>query len=91
MRHSHQGHNKNNCRTKRFVLICFLFGRVQDPEKGDGMVDFQTVEIELKNARQARINAELACCDVEELAEEIRQSHHAFMRLISERRGFRLH
>jgi hypothetical protein len=25
------------------------------------------------------------------LTEEIRQSHHAFMRLISERRGFRLH
>jgi hypothetical protein len=55
------------------------------------MVDLQTVEIELQNARQARINAELACCDVEELAEEIRQSHHAFMRLIAERRNFRLH
>ena len=55
------------------------------------MVDFQTVEIELKNARQARINAELACCDIEELADEIRQSHHAFMRLLSERRSFRLH
>jgi len=25
------------------------------------------------------------------LTEEIRQSHHAFMRLISERRSFRLH
>jgi len=55
------------------------------------MVDFQTVETELKNARQARINAELACSDIEELAEEIRQSHHAFMQLLSERRGFRLH
>jgi hypothetical protein len=55
------------------------------------MVDFQTVEIELQNARRARINAELACCDVEELAEEIRQSRDAFMRLISERREFRLH
>ena len=55
------------------------------------MVDFQTVEIELHNARQARINAELACCDIEELAEEIRQSHHAFMQLIAERRSFRLH
>ena len=55
------------------------------------MVDLQTVEIELQNARQARINAELACCDIEELAEEIRQTHHAFMRLLSERRCFRLH
>jgi hypothetical protein len=55
------------------------------------MVDFQTVEMELKNARQARINAELACCDIEELAEEIRQSQHAFMGLMSKRRGFRLH
>jgi len=55
------------------------------------MVDLQAVEIELQNARKARINAELACCDIEQLTEEIRQSHHAFMRLISERRGFRLH
>jgi hypothetical protein len=55
------------------------------------MVDLQTVEMELQSARQARINAELACCDIEELAEEIRQSHGAFMRLLSERRSFRLH
>jgi hypothetical protein len=54
-------------------------------------VDLKAVEIELHNARQARINAELASCDVEEFAEEIRQSHHAFMRLMSEQRGFRLH
>jgi hypothetical protein len=59
--------------------------------EGDIMVDLQTVEIELHNARQARIGAELACCDIEELTEEIRQSHHAFMRLLSERRSFRLH
>jgi hypothetical protein len=55
------------------------------------MVDLQTIEIELQNARQARIKAEMACCDIEELAEEIRQSRHAFMRLIAERREFRLH
>ena len=59
--------------------------------KGKAMVDLRTVEIELHNARQARINAELACCDIEELAEEIRQSHHAFMRLMAEQRGLRLH
>jgi hypothetical protein len=44
------------------------------------MVDLHAVEIELQNARQARIRAELACCDIEELTEEIRRSHHAFMR-----------
>jgi hypothetical protein len=55
------------------------------------MVDLRALEIELQNARQARINAELACCDIEELTEEIRQSHGAFMRLISERSAFRLH
>ena len=54
-------------------------------------VDLKAVEIELHNARQARINAELACCDVEELTEEIRQSHHAFMRLMSERRSIMMH
>ena len=54
-------------------------------------VDRNAVEIELQNARQARINAELASCDVEELTAEIRQSHHAFMHLLSARRGVRLH
>jgi hypothetical protein len=73
------------------MLVFHLEGRVRGPRKGDAMVDLQTVEIELQNARQARINAELACCDIEELAEEIRQSHDAFMRLIAERRSFRLH
>lgn len=55
------------------------------------MVDLQAVEIELQNARRARINAELACCDIEELTEEIRQSHDAFLRGIAERRSLRLH
>jgi hypothetical protein len=39
------------------------------------MFDLKAVELELRNARQARIAAELACCDVEELAAAIRQSH----------------
>jgi hypothetical protein len=39
------------------------------------MFNFKTVQLELHNARQARIAAELACCDIEELAAEIRQSH----------------
>ena len=37
------------------------------------MFDLKSVELELYNARQARIAAELACCDVEELAAAIRQ------------------
>ena len=39
------------------------------------MYDLKAVELELHNARQARIAAELACSDVEELAAAIRQSH----------------
>ena len=45
------------------------------------MIDLKAVETELHNAREARIRAELACCDVEVLAEEIRRSHIAFARL----------
>jgi len=55
------------------------------------MVDLQAVEIELLKARHARIKAELACYDIEELTEEIRQSHQAFMRSISGQRGVPLH
>jgi hypothetical protein len=55
------------------------------------MIDFETVELELHNARQARINAELACCEIEELAEEIRRSHHAFMQLMMMQRQVGLH
>jgi hypothetical protein len=55
------------------------------------MVDLQAAQIELQNARRARINAELACCDIEELTEEIRRSHYAFMRRVSVRRGIGLH
>jgi hypothetical protein len=51
------------------------------------MVDLHAVEIELQNARRARINAQLACCDIEELTEQIRRSRHAFMRQTSVRRG----
>jgi hypothetical protein len=45
------------------------------------MIDLKAVEAELHRARAARIQAELACCDVEELAEEIRRAHLAFLRL----------
>jgi hypothetical protein len=51
------------------------------------MVDLQAVQIELQNARRARINAQLACCDIEELTEEIRRSHRAFMRRTAVRHG----
>jgi hypothetical protein len=57
------------------------------------MFDLKDVELELHNARQARIAAELACCDVEELAAEIRQSHVTWMAQEAARRsdGCRLH
>ena len=51
------------------------------------MVDLQAAQIELQNARRARINAQLACCDIEELTEEIRRAHHAFLRRVAVRRG----
>jgi hypothetical protein len=57
------------------------------------MFDFEAVELELHNARRARIAAELACCDVEELAAAIRQSHIVWMQQEAARRsdGRRLH
>jgi hypothetical protein len=57
------------------------------------MYDLKSVELELHNARQARIVAELACCDVEELAAAIRQSHIVWMQQEAARRsdGRRLH
>jgi hypothetical protein len=51
------------------------------------MVDLQAAQIELQNARQARINAQLAYCDIEELTDEIRRAHHVFMRRVAVRRG----
>jgi hypothetical protein len=57
------------------------------------MFDLKDAELELHNARQARIAAELACCDVEELAAAIRQSHVMWMAQEAARRsdGCRLH
>jgi hypothetical protein len=45
------------------------------------MIDLRAVEVELHNARRARVSAELACCEIEELAEEMRQSHRTWLRL----------
>jgi hypothetical protein len=57
------------------------------------MLDLKAVELELHNARQARIAAELACSDVEELTAAIRQSHILWMAQEAARRsdGRRLH
>ena len=38
------------------------------------MIDAKTVAHELEQARQARLAAELAGCEVEELAEELRRA-----------------
>jgi hypothetical protein len=45
------------------------------------MIDIANVALELRNARAARINAELACCEMEELVETVRRAHLAFVRL----------
>ena len=50
------------------------------------MIDFATVAIELQNARAVRINAELACCEIEELTDAIRSAHMAFMQVMAKRR-----
>jgi hypothetical protein len=57
------------------------------------MLDLKSVQLELHNARQARIDAELACCDIEELAAAIRQSHILWVAQEAARRseGRRLH
>jgi hypothetical protein len=57
------------------------------------MFDPRSMELELHNARQARIDAELACCDVEELAAAIRQLHNLWLAQEAARRseGRRLH
>jgi hypothetical protein len=65
-----------------------------DPEALDPKaLDPKSVELELHNARQARIAAELASCDVEEFAAAIRQSHILWMAQEAARRadGRRLH
>jgi hypothetical protein len=50
------------------------------------MIDLKAVELELHNARRARIAAELACCDIEEFAEAIRQSHIVWVQQVTARR-----
>jgi hypothetical protein len=50
------------------------------------IIDFKAVELELHNARQARIAAELACCEVEEFAAAIRQSRIVWMQQVTARR-----
>ena len=54
------------------------------------VIDIVTVANDLNNARRARIDAELACCDIEELAAAIRCRHPAIRRLIDERRASEL-
>jgi hypothetical protein len=72
---------ENICRTKR-LAVTFR----QRFTKGSAMIDFKAVELELHNARQARIAAELACCEVEEFAAAIRQSHIVWTAQVMARR-----
>ncbi len=43
------------------------------------MIDLKTVALELAQARQARIEAQLAGCEVEELADNLRQTNAAWL------------
>jgi hypothetical protein len=49
------------------------------------MIDFKAVELELRNARQARIAAESACCEVEEFAAAIRRSRIVWAQQVTAR------
>lgn len=51
------------------------------------MIDLKTVELELAQARQARIAAQLAGCEVEELADNLRQTHGAWLHPQTNRRS----
>jgi hypothetical protein len=53
------------------------------------MIDLEAVTVELHNARQARISAEQACFEIEELTEEIREANLAFTRRTMARRPYR--
>jgi hypothetical protein len=47
------------------------------PNEGP-MIDLKTIQRELAQARQARIEAELAGCELEELADDLRRTHVAW-------------
>ncbi len=52
------------------------------------MIDVSDLARELMSARQARIDAELACEDIEELTDEIREANLAHHRLALARRVY---
>lgn len=43
------------------------------------MIDLKTIQLELAQARRTRIEAELAGCELEELADDLRRTHAAWM------------
>ena len=51
------------------------------------MIDLKAVQLELAQARQARIEAQLAGCELEELADNLRQSRAAWLQPEPARRG----
>lgn len=50
------------------------------------MIDLKEIQRELARAREARIAAQLAGCEVEELADTLRQSHSGWAGLRPARR-----
>jgi hypothetical protein len=55
------------------------------------MIDLKTVELELAQARAARIEAQVAGCEIEELADNLRQTNAAWLRQQPNRRGVAPH
>ncbi len=55
------------------------------------MIDLKGVQVELAQARQARVEAELAGCELEELADNLRQTHAAWLYAQTRRRGLAPH
>ncbi len=55
------------------------------------MIDLKAVELELAQARQARIEAELAGCELEALADNLRRTHAAWLSPPPARRGLGPH
>ena len=54
------------------------------------MIDRKTVEMELAQARSVRIAAELAGCEIEELADNLRQTNASWRAPLAPRGSHRL-
>lgn len=75
--------NKNICRTNRLELSCVGHSRRQ-PQDADeaAMIDLKAIQTELDHARLARIEAQAAGCEVEELIAAVQHFEPGKQRLV---------